>query len=439
MDNTHDDGHKLGLDVELVEIGPLPELPVGPPSHPNYRLLLLRRRYLLKCSAIGLVLFLCLAFLIPARYESVARLMPPDNSELSVLAALSSRVGDGLGFGLGLSKLAGLKSSGALLVGILSSDTVANDIIQKFDLRKTYSVRRWESARKKLANYTSIAEDRKSGIITIRVRDHSREQARLMCTAYIEDLNRLVVTLATSSARREREFLEQRLQLAKRDLDQAGRDLSQFASRNSAVDLPQQGKAMVEAAALLQGQLIAARAELKGLGQIYGPDHPRVRAVEARIAELQRQLDKLGGMDIKPGDETSSASEALYPPIRKLPLLALSYTEYYRRAKIQEALFESLTKQYELAKVEEAKQIPTVRVLDPPSYPERHVSPPRLFLILCGALLGLAVGIGLTLGRVAWAQVDNSHPRKAMVLETWDAMKEDARGLALIVHRHKLA
>jgi uncharacterized protein involved in exopolysaccharide biosynthesis len=435
MDNGHDNGHKVALGAETVDVDSLPEL-LDPPAGSAYRLLLRRRRYLLRCSANGLALFALLAFMMPARYESVARLMPPDNSELSVLAALSGRGGDSLGLGLGLSNLLGLKSSGALLVGILSSNTVADEVIGKFDLRKTYGARRWETARKRLANYTSISEDRKSGIITIRVRDHVPGQARQMCQAYIENLNRLVVQLATSSARREREFLEERLKVAKVDLDRASVDLSQFASKNSAIDLPQQGKAMVEAAAMLQGQLIAAQSELKGLGQIYGPEHSRVRAVEARIAELQRQLDKLGGKDLT---DDPSSSPSLYPPIRKLPLLALTYTQYYRRAKIQETLFESLTKQYEFAKVQEAKEIPSVRVLDAPTYPERHVSPPRLFIIVCGVVLGLAVGIGLTLGRVAWNQVDDAHPRKIMALETWDAIKEDVRGLTLVIHRRKEA
>ncbi len=439
MDKTHDNGHRVALDDDLSEIHPGSPGDSAPRSGSRYRLLLGHRHYLLRCAFIGLSVFTGLAFLIPAQYESVGRLMPPDNSELSVLAALSSRATDGLGLGFGLSNLLGLKSSGSLFVGILSSDTVADELIRKFDLRDIYGVTKWESARRKLRKRSDISEDRKSGIITIRVRDHSPDQARLMCAAYVDNLNRLVVQLTTSSARREREFLEQRLKLAKRDLDQASRDLSQYASKNSAVDLPQQGKAMVEAAALLQGQLIAAQAELKGLGQIYGPEHPRVRAVEARIGELQRQLDKLGGKDVKVDEQSDSSNDTLYPPIRKLPLLALSYTEYYRRAKIQEALFESLTKQYEFARVQEAKEIPTVRVLDQPTYPERHVSPPRLFLVFCGLLLGVVAGIALTLGRDAWLRAADSDPRKAMAVETLEAMKEDVRGLALAVHRRKQA
>lgn len=421
----NNNGHGTALHDEALVSSPSL---VGGDRAPAGTLLLRQRHFVLRCMAAGMALFTAIAFLIPTRYESVARLMPPERSELSMLAALSTRAADTLGLSMGLSSLLGMRTSGALFVGILSSNAVQDELIRKFDLRKTYGVRNWDSARKRLANYSDISEDRKSGIIIIRVRDHSPEQARLMCQTYVDELNRLVAQLSTSSARREREFLEQRLKLVKGDLNQAERGLSQFASQHTTVDIPQQAKAMVQAAALLQGQLIAAESELKGLEQMYGPEHVRVRAVEARIAELRRQLDKIGGRDVNTGDATE-----LYPSIRKLPLLAVDYTEYYRSAKIQEALFESLTKQYEIAKVEEAKEIPTVRVLDAPTYPERHVSPPRRFIIFCGALLGFATGIAVVLGCVKWQQADSAGSRKALVLETWWALKQDASAVAQVV------
>jgi capsule polysaccharide export protein KpsE/RkpR len=166
---------------------------------------------------------------------------------------------------------------------------------------------------------------------------------------------------------------------------------------------------------------------------MYGPKHVRVRAVQARIDELQKELNKLGELD----DSSSENNSPLYPSIRKLPLLALDYTELYRQAKIQEALYESLMKQYEVAKVEEAEEIPTVRVLDSPTYPERRVSPPRKLLILCGALLGLALGSAVVIGRVAWKQADFTSGRKALVVETWSALRSDAVAISQTVSRRR--
>ena len=168
-------------------------------------------------------------------------------------------------------------------------------MIQQFDLQKVYGDRRMEDARKDLAERTGISVDRKSQIITLTVTDHDPKRAAAMGEAYVEELNRLVAELSTSSARRERIFLEERLKAVNQDLESAEKDFSQFASKNAAIDVKEQGKAMVEAAATLQGQLIAAESELEGLKQIYTDNNVRVRSVKARIDELKHQLEKLGG------------------------------------------------------------------------------------------------------------------------------------------------
>src|SRR5260370_31347885 len=112
---------------------------------------------------------------------------------------------------------------------------------------------------------------------------------------------------------------------------------------------------MVESAAILQGQLIAAQSELQGLKQIYTNNNVRVREVSARIQELQRQLDKMGGRGIADPGPASPQSESLYPSIRKLPLLGLTYSDLYRRTKIQETVYETLSQPLELAKGNEGK------------------------------------------------------------------------------------
>lgn len=116
-----------------------------------------------------------------------------------------------------------------------------------------------------------------------------------MAQAYVDELDHLVVELNTSSAHRERVFLEERLKSVKQDLDSSAKEFSQFASNNAAIDIQEQGKAMVGAAATLQGQLISAQSELEGLRQIYADSHVRVKAVRARIGELQKKLDEMGG------------------------------------------------------------------------------------------------------------------------------------------------
>src|SRR3970282_870042 len=120
---------------------------------------------------------------------------------------------------------------------------------------------------------------------------------------------------------------------------------------------------MVEAAATLAGHLVAAQTELEGLRQVYTDNNVRVRASQARIAELKRQLKKLGGDAPDAPSVSANGEESLYPSIRKLPILGVTYANLYRRTKINEVIYELLTQQYELAKVQEVKEVPTVNVL----------------------------------------------------------------------------
>lgn len=380
------------------------------------RLLWSKRRLLAQAAILGLVFATVIAFLIPKRYQSTAELMPPDQSMGSgsaMLAALSSQVGGNLA-GMAENAL-GMKTTGALFVGILKSDTVRDHLIHKFQLQKLYGARYIEDARKKLAAKTGISAEQQSGIITIGVTDHDPHRAAAMAQEYVNQLNWVVTHLNTSSAHRERVFLDNRLKQVKADLEEAERNFSQFASRKGAIDVPAQGKAMVTAAATLQGQLIAAESELQGLKQVYTDNNVRVRSVQARVNELR---DSLRGMAGKGVDENSSAGQ-LYPSIRELPLLGKTYADLLRRTKVQEAIFETLTQQDEMAKVQEAKEVPSVKVLDPPRVPQRKSFPPRLLIMLLGAMLAAIFCTTWILARSAWDATDRSDPRKAVAAEVW--------------------
>jgi uncharacterized protein involved in exopolysaccharide biosynthesis len=280
-----------------------------------------------------------------------------------------------------------------------------------------YWVKYWEDARKKLANRTQISEDKKTGIISITVFDSSPQRAAAIAQKYVDELNLLVAQVSSSSARRERIFLEQRLKAVRQELNTAALEFSHFASKNTAIDIPVQGKAMVESAARLQGDLIAAQSELTGLEQIYSTANVRVRSLRARVDELQKQLDKVGGKNFDVNDGRVDGAPQLYPSIRELPVLGVKYADLFRAVKIQEAVFEILTKQYEMAKVAEAKELPTVRVLDPPEIPERRSSPPRLIIVIFGTICGFIIGVGWLILESKWRRVGPDHPGKVMIRE----------------------
>jgi len=289
-----------------------------------------RRQAVWRSTGTGLVLSTLIAFLIPKRFESSAHLMPPDQPNAGIGMALLAGSANNAGSNLGsiAGGLLGLKSSGALFIGILQSRTVQDDILNKFQLQKVYKERYAEDARKDLARNSAVFEDRKSGIITIQVTDKDAVRATAIAQEYTAELNRVVNQMSTSSAHREREFLEERLKAVQLDLADAEKDFSQFSSKSGAIDIREQGKAMIGAAATLQGQLIAAQSELQGLKQIYTSDNVRVRSVQAQISEWKTQLDKIGGENESAASLAhATQSGSNYPTIRRLPLLGVMYAE----------------------------------------------------------------------------------------------------------------
>ena len=369
-----------------------------------------------------------IAFLIPPRYKAKAQLMPPEGQQglgTALMSAMSSKGAAGALGGLA-GDLLGAKNTGALFVGVLKSRTVADRIIAEFDLQHVYHDSRMEDARDDLDDFSEISEDRKSGIVGITVIDHDPRRAAAMAQAYVNELDRLVAQVSTSAARRERIFLEGRLHEVKDELDAASKRFSEFASKNTALDIPAQSRAMMESAATLQGQLIAAESELSGLEQIYADSNVRVRSLKARVNELRQQLQKIGGNPANP----SSNEGLIAPPIRKLPLLGVTYADLYRQNKIEETVFELLTQQYEMAKVQEAKEIPSVKVLDVPVVPTKKSFPPRLVFICIGTALGLAGTAAWLVYRKKWDEIDPNDPGRVLARDVGASLRAGTERLA---------
>jgi uncharacterized protein involved in exopolysaccharide biosynthesis len=183
---------------------------------------------------------------------------------------------------------------------------------------------------------------------------------------------------------------------------------------------------MVDAAAKLQGELIVGQSELDSLQQIYGDGNVRVRAARARIGELKSELTKMSGSS---SDEPSGDSSELYPSLRQIPKLAVPYADLYRRVKIQETVFELLSEQYEMSRIEEAKDTPVVSVFDQPLVAEKKSFPPRLLIILIVTLLAVMTTSFSIVLSAMWQQVSSSDPRKELAREMSDTLRARLQGL----------
>jgi capsule polysaccharide export protein KpsE/RkpR len=388
------------------------------------------RALLSKVIVRALIISTLIVFVIPTRYDSTVRLMPPDSLGDSgmILAALSG-AGSGSGSGTGklptgLASIAGsalgMKNNGALFVDLLHSRTVQTHIVDRFHLRGRFWDRYEDDARNTLDDHTQISEDRKSGVISVTVRASSPEQARDMAKAYVEELDGLLAHVSTFSARRERIFIEQRLASVKNDLEDAERQFSAFASKNTALDIKEQTKAMVESAAVLEGQIVVSESELESMRQIYTPNNVRVRAMQARVDELKREAEKLGGTDasLLPG---ATQTDQQFPSVRKLPLLGVEWADLYRRLKVQETVFELLSQRYELARIQEAKEVPTVNVVDQAYIPEKKSSPHRWLVTFALTLVSLAGACAWIVGVAHWQRVSDDDPGKQLAVSVWQS------------------
>jgi uncharacterized protein involved in exopolysaccharide biosynthesis len=387
------------------------------------------RKMLARVTIISLVASLAIAFIIPKQYKATASIMPPDQqgSGTMMLAAL---LGHG---GLGsLSSLAGGLLGGhtttALFVNLLESGTVRGHLIDRFNLQHVYHTRYRITTAKRLAHRTKITDDKKSGVITIEVEDTDPVRARDLAQAYLDELNKILNQTSTSTARQERMFIEHRLNAVQNDLERAQLELSEFSSKNSTVDIKEQTRAMVDTGARVEAEMLVEQSGLQSLRQIYGDNNVRVKETEARIASLQRDLVKMTGSSaplVAGGTDSSDSSDKgeLYPSLRQLPRLAVPYADLYRRVKVQETVFELLTQQYEMARIQEAKDTPVVSVIDVPGIPERKSFPPRLIVTLLLTLLSVAVTAALIIFREGWSKLNPNDPRKTLADEVVPAIR----------------
>ncbi len=388
------------------------------------RICWLKRKTVFWIVGAGILISALYALSLPNVYTSTTTLMPPDNN--SPYASIMNMLSPGDSAAQIGSEALGLNTPGDLFVSILKSRNVEDGVINGLDLSHYYHVRDMEQARRTLQETTKIELDQTSGTIAISVNDRDPVTASRIAERYITELNRVVTDNATSSARRERIFLEERVKEVKQSLDSSAKQLSQFSAKSGAIDISSQTKSTVEEGLRLQAELIEGRSQLAALRQTYSEDNSRVRALEAHNAELQREMDKMGGLPQGPGSNTGS-SESPYPTADELPALGLTYFDLERKVRVDEGLWETLTKQYEAAKVEEAEEIPTVQVLDAPNIPLIKSTPNRRSIVEVGAFLSLVLACIVVLLTTVWKEADPAGEPKRLITEVAGSVMDSSR------------
>ena len=359
--------------------------------------ILAKRRLVLFAGVAGLVLGTALGLLRHKKYTATLQVMPPDAAALSTTSTLAALSGNPLAGGLGGG--GGLLSSrtpGSTVLGVLGSPAVQDALVERFHLTNVFGLDYPQDARARLLGMTDLDEDKKSGILSVAVTYRDPALARDIANGYIVVLDKVLSDVNTSTAHRERVFLEERLGSLKTEVSSLEYQLSAFSTSTGTLNPQAQGQALIEVVSKVQSELGLARADLSSLRAVYTDNNARVQAARARLASLEGQLAGLGGaaaatvtpvraiasgFDEQDSGTATHSTQAL-PTIRQLPNLGVTYANLTQRLTAEQAVYATLTRQYELARVEEAKEIPSVKVLSPAQLPSKPSSPTVLFTAL---------------------------------------------------------
>jgi tyrosine-protein kinase Etk/Wzc len=332
-------------------------------------------RFIAKAIAGAFVLSMAVAFLVPPEYSAEAVIFTPQQSQPS-LSAMAQLAGVGGGGGLsGLSLLSGfgLHNSADLYIGILESRTIADRLITKFDLKHIYDVKDFYLARKHLAKNTSIKSG-KDTLIRIKVQDRDAKRSAEIANAYVEELSSQNANVALTEATQRRLFFEGQLVKEKNLLADAEVGMRDTQVNTGLVSLGGQPEALLRSVAQLRAEIMGRQAQLKGMQTYVADDNPRLKMVQSELGALQSELSQL-----EKGAHVAGTPEV---PVGQLPQAGLEFVRKYRDLKYHEALYEILAKQYEAARLDEAKAGGVVQIIDRAVVPERKSWPPRAIWVL---------------------------------------------------------
>jgi len=335
------------------------------------------KKIILGTMLVTFILACGITIVMPNIYTATARILPPQDNNGGLGNLLSGGIGD-------LAALAGVSvgnGSGELYVGMLESRAIADVVIDKFDLMKVYDQKYRVSTYKSLSDNVFISLGKKDGIIAISVEDEDARRAAEMANAYVEELKKVNIKLNLNSAGRERKFLEDRLAEVKIKLNESEDALRDFQEKNTAINIDEQATAIIRAIADLKAELTSNEVELGVILSYQTEQNPQVRSLRESIKQLKNQISKLE----KSSSENQNTND-IFIATSIVPELGIKYARLLRDFKTQEKLFELLTKQYEVAKISEAKNTSSLQILDHAVAPDKKSSPKRGIIVIISTI-----------------------------------------------------
>jgi len=351
-------------------------------------IVLAQRKWLIvKVTAACVVLSTILALVLPQRYTATVVLLPPQQNS-SLGAQFASQLGS-LG---GMAALATggasglLKNPNEMYVGMLKSRTVEDAMIDKFNLMQEYHKKYLSDARKTFERRASVDGSGKDGLIRISVEDHDPHRAAEMANGYVDQFRKLSENLAITEAGQRRMFFQQQMEHAKDDLANAEVALTETEEKTGLIQLDSQARALIESAASLRAQITAKEVQIQGMETYATGENAQLIEAKQELDGLRAQLTRLGGnQEILGG--------GIIPAKGQMTAAGLEYVRRLRDVKYEETIFDILARQFEIAKLDEAKEGALIQVVDAAIPPDRRSFPKRSWIVAGGAALGLLFGV----------------------------------------------
>jgi tyrosine-protein kinase Etk/Wzc len=346
------------------------------------------KRFMVKFVLGACVLAIIVSLLLPNQYEGKVVLLPPEQNSSIASSMMGELGGSGALGALGAlaSGSLGLKNPADMYVSLLTSRTIEDALIRRFDLMKEYKAKRMSGARKDLERYSKVVAGTKDGLIRLTVDDKDPKRAAELANGYVDEFRKLTATLAITEAARRRLFFEQQLQSAKDNLASAEDAMAKMQQSTGVLEIDSQARALIESAAMLKGQVMAKQVEIQAMRSYATDDNPSLVLAKQELNALQAQLDRISesqhddgsGLNLSKGRVTHAGME---------------YLRAFRDLKYNETVFELLAKEYEVAKLDEAREGSIVQVVDPAVVPDKKSSPYRALIVIGATILGFFVAV----------------------------------------------
>jgi tyrosine-protein kinase Etk/Wzc len=324
------------------------------------------------------LLALGFSLLMTPIFTSAAKIMPPQQQQSSGMAAMLGQLGGLTG---SMGGLGGLKNPNDLYVGLLESRTVADNLIARFKLKERYAKNTVDDTRKQLAANSAIATGKKDGFITISTEDKEPQFAADLANGYVDELAKLTQAMALTEASQRRVFFEKQLKDARDQLANAEIALRRTQEKTGLIQPAAQVQAIILNAAQVKGAIAAKEVQLNAMRTFAAGGNPELLRTQEELRGLQAQLGKL--------EKSQSSKEGDFMvPTGRIPEAGVEYVRSVRDVKYYETIYELLAKQFELAKIDEAKDSSLIQLLDKALPAERKSKPNRALITLAGAFAG---------------------------------------------------